>query len=131
MTPESAPVAIVERPDVRQKHAILDHSAEILHPPFGQDRADHHLVERRRVLHVDFDAFDLAALDRVEPLVAVHHERPRRTGADQDEVGMHEVAQPIHVAAAQGITPFAFQSLDQLAALVSQAGVLSLPHPPL
>ena len=76
----------------------------------------------------DLDRFDFPALDRVEPFVAMHDERAGRPSSDEDEIGVNEGAQLIHIAMAQGIAPFAFEILDQPPVLlVSQKGVLLSP----
>src|SRR5438105_12032727 len=73
MAADCAPAALVKHPDVGQQHAILDHAPEIFDPPFRMDSPNHDLVERRRIAHIELDRVDLAPLDRVEPIVAVHH----------------------------------------------------------
>ena len=128
MTPQRLPAAVLQHPDVGQKHTILDHPAEIFNTPLGVDRSDHHLIERGRLVHFDLDRFDFPALDRVEPFGAMHEERAGRPSSDEDEIGVNEGAQLIHIAMAQGIAPFAFEILDQPPVLlVSQKGVLLSP----
>src|SRR4051794_808164 len=72
------PSVVLPDPHVGEKHAILDRAAEIFEAPASVHGSDHHIVEGRRVLDVELDRVDVAALDRVQPVVAVHHERPGR-----------------------------------------------------
>src|SRR5579859_7442412 len=103
------PTAIVVDPDVGQQHAVLDDAPQIADPPLGLDSADHDLIKRGRIADLDLDRLDIAPLDRVEPFAAVHHEGAGRARADEDEIGVNERAQLVHVLAAQGVAPFALE----------------------
>ena len=124
MAADRLPPSVVLDPYVGQQDAILDHPAEIFEPPAGVDRADHDVAEGGRVAHLELDRVDLAPLDRVEPFVAVHHERAARAGADEHEVLVNERAQLIHVLAAQGVAPFALEPFDHCTRLVGHASPL-------
>src|SRR4029079_5607133 len=63
----------------------------------------------------------VASLDRLEPIVAAHHERACRARPDEHEIPMHQRAQPVHVAAAQSIAPFVLERLDYFTAMVRHA----------
>lgn len=128
MAANSLPPALVEHPYVGQKHAILDRSAKIGQPPACVDRSDHHIIEDCRVVHLNGNVVHFPTLDRFEPLIPTHLERPGRASADQDEIGVHKRSQPIHVLAAKGVAPFALQPLDQLAVVPSH--LVPLPQAP-
>src|SRR5204862_5676989 len=100
----------------------------IFYPPAREHGADHDVFERCRVSNLELDAVDVAALDRLEPFVAPHHERTRRPRADQHEVGMHEGAQALHVTLAQRIAPLILERLDHVAALIGHAANLREYH---
>src|SRR5438105_11838997 len=88
MAADCAPAPLIEHPYVGQQHAILDDPVEIFNAPFRLDRADHHLIERRRVAHLELDGVDLAPLDRVEPLIPMHHEPAGRAATAPHEIGL-------------------------------------------
>src|SRR6185312_14832324 len=123
---DGEPAVALLHPYVGQEDAILDRPSEIFEPPARMDRADHHIVELGRILDVEFDRLDVAPLDRIEPVVAMHQERPRRARADEHEIRMHEAAQAIHVLAAQGIAPLALEPGNDLP-IIRHAFSLPLP----
>ena len=86
---------------------------------------DHHVVEHGRIVDVKLNIIDFAVLDRIQPFVAVHLERAGRARADQDEIGMDQRTQALHVLAAKGVAPLALEPLDQLAIITGHAFPLS------
>src|SRR5206468_5600873 len=64
--------------------------SKIFDPPARLNGADHDAFELACTLDLDIDRMDIAALDCIEPFVAVHHEGSRRAGADQHEVLMNQ-----------------------------------------
>jgi hypothetical protein len=91
------------------------------------NRADHHGLENGRIAHLQLDRIHFPSLDRVEPFVAVHHERTARPSADKDEVAMDERAKPFHVLGAQSVAPFALEPFDHLAIVIGHASPLGSP----
>src|SRR5436305_134700 len=90
MTADRLPAALILHPDVGQYDAILDHTPEVFEPPAGLHGANHKILESGRVLHLDVDCVDLAALDGLEPFVAGHPERACRARSDQHEILMNQ-----------------------------------------
>src|SRR5881275_1153689 len=66
MPADRLPAALILHPDVGQYDAILDHAPKIFEPPAGLHGADHHILESGRILHLNVDRIDLAALDGLE-----------------------------------------------------------------
>src|SRR5438445_11143332 len=65
MAADRAPAALVEHPDVGQQHAILDHPPEVVDTPFGVDRPDDDLVERRGIAAFECERVELATVNEV------------------------------------------------------------------
>src|SRR5438309_8738785 len=65
VTANRLPPPVLLHPHIGKDHAILDHPPEIFELPAGVYGPDRRVVDERRVLNLDVDRLDLAALDRV------------------------------------------------------------------
>src|SRR3954451_274994 len=115
------PTPLVEYPDVRQQHAIFDNSTEIFDPRAREHGTDKHAFECGRSADFQLNPIDIAALNRLEPFFATHHEGARRAGADEDEVRMDHRPQALHVPAAQCVAPLALEAFNQLTTMLRHA----------